>query len=180
MLHCYSTCLFWKRELNWNPLKIINKWLPLVCPTWASRTFCMIAFICYWYWKNNKGFIQICKLFIALRHRDFLIFPSLPLNSCSEYFREVWGKYSTAQNMKFSIKDFFSKCEQIYSFLRIWLHLPKKFWMENFILCAASVVVFSMLIQRCIQNTVKTSIMTIMKIKSNFVLLCTFSLQKLS
>ena len=28
--------------------------------------------------------------------------------------------------MKFSIKDFFSKCEQIRSFLRIWSHLPKK------------------------------------------------------
>ena len=35
--------------------------------------------------------------------------------------------------MKFSIKDFFSKCDQIRSFLRIWKHLLKKFWMENFI-----------------------------------------------
>ena len=35
--------------------------------------------------------------------------------------------------MKFSIKDFFSKCEQIRRKLRIWPHLPKKFLMENFI-----------------------------------------------
>ena len=28
----------------------------------------------------------------------------------------------TAQKMKFSIRDFFSKCEQIRSFLRIWSH----------------------------------------------------------
>ena len=28
--------------------------------------------------------------------------------------------------MKFSIKDFFSKCDQIRSFLRIWSHLLKK------------------------------------------------------
>ena len=35
--------------------------------------------------------------------------------------------------MKFSIKDFFSKCDQIHSFLRIWLHLLKKSLMENFI-----------------------------------------------
>ena len=35
--------------------------------------------------------------------------------------------------MKFSIKDFFSKCDQIRSFLRIWEHLLKKFLMENFI-----------------------------------------------
>ena len=35
--------------------------------------------------------------------------------------------------MKFSIKDFFSKCDQIRSFLRIWSHLLKKSFMENFI-----------------------------------------------
>ena len=39
----------------------------------------------------------------------------------------------TAQKMKFSIKDFFSKCDQISSFLRIWSHLLKKSLMENFI-----------------------------------------------
>ena len=42
----------------------------------------------------------------------------------------------TAQKMKFSIKDFFSKCDQIRSFLRIWQHLLKKYLMENFIFCA--------------------------------------------
>ena len=35
--------------------------------------------------------------------------------------------------MKFSIKDFFSKCDQIGSFLRIWSHLLKKSLKENFI-----------------------------------------------
>ena len=38
--------------------------------------------------------------------------------------------------MKFSIKDFYSKCDQIHSFLRIWSHLRKKSLMENFIFCA--------------------------------------------
>ena len=42
----------------------------------------------------------------------------------------------TAQEMKFSIKDFFSKCDQIRSFLRIWSHLLKKFLIQNFIFCA--------------------------------------------
>ena len=37
--------------------------------------------------------------------------------------------------MKFSIKDFFSKCDQIRSFLRIWRYLLKKSLMENFIFC---------------------------------------------
>ena len=43
---------------------------------------------------------------------------------------------NTAQKMKFSMKDFFSKCDQIRSFLRIWSHLLKKYLMENFIFCA--------------------------------------------
>ena len=42
----------------------------------------------------------------------------------------------TAQKMKFSIKHFFSKCYQIRSFLRIWLHLLKKSLMENITFCA--------------------------------------------
>ena len=41
--------------------------------------------------------------------------------------------------MKFSIKDFLSKCDQIRSFLRIWSHLLKKSLMENFIFCAVVV-----------------------------------------
>ena len=47
-----------------------------------------------------------------------------------------WNKRYTAQKMKFPIKDFFSKCDQIRSFLRIWSHLLNKSLMENFIFCA--------------------------------------------
>ena len=39
----------------------------------------------------------------------------------------------TVQKMKFSIKDFFSKCDQTRSFLRVWSHLLKKSLVENFI-----------------------------------------------
>ena len=42
----------------------------------------------------------------------------------------------TSQKMKFSIKDCFSKCDQIRRKLRIWSHSLKKSLMENFILCA--------------------------------------------
>ena len=38
--------------------------------------------------------------------------------------------------MKLSIKDFFSKYDQICSFLGIWSPIQKKFLMENFIFCA--------------------------------------------
>ena len=38
---------------------------------------------------------------------------------------------STAQKIKFSIKDFFNKCDQICRKLPIWSHLLKKSLMEN-------------------------------------------------
>ena len=38
--------------------------------------------------------------------------------------------------MKFSIKDFLCKCDQIRSFLRIWSYLLKKSLKKNFIFCA--------------------------------------------
>ena len=39
--------------------------------------------------------------------------------------------------MKFFFKDFFSKCDQIRSFLRVWSHLLKKSLMKN-IFCAVN------------------------------------------
>ena len=47
--------------------------------------------------------------------------------------------YYIAQKMRFSIKDFFSKCDQVRSFLLIWPHLLKKSLMENFIFSAVLV-----------------------------------------
>ena len=43
---------------------------------------------------------------------------------------------ATAQKMKFSIKDFSIKCDQIRRKLRIWSHLLKNSLMENLIFCA--------------------------------------------
>ena len=48
----------------------------------------------------------------------------------------------TAQKMKFSIKNFVSKFNQIRSFRRIWSHLLKKSLMKNFIYCAVFTVNF--------------------------------------
>ena len=44
------------------------------------------------------------------------------------------------KKMKFSIKDFFSKCDQIRRKIRIWSHLLKNSLMENFsFLCSVSI-----------------------------------------
>ena len=42
----------------------------------------------------------------------------------------------TAQKIKFSIKDFLSKCDQIRCFLWIYSHSLKEYLMENFIFCS--------------------------------------------
>ena len=53
-----------------------------------------------------------------------------------------WNDSCTVQKMKFSIKNFFGKCDQIRSFLRIWSHLLKKSLMENFIFCAVAFMIW--------------------------------------
>ena len=45
---------------------------------------------------------------------------------------------NAAQKMKFSIKDFFSKFDQIRSFLWIWSYFLKKSFIENFIFCTVN------------------------------------------
>ena len=44
----------------------------------------------------------------------------------------------TAQKNKFSIKDFFSKCDQIHRKLEIWSHLLKKSLIKYFIFYAVT------------------------------------------
>ena len=48
--------------------------------------------------------------------------------------------YYIIQEMKFLIKDSFSKCDQIYRKSWIWSHLLKKPSMENFIFCAVLIL----------------------------------------
>ena len=53
------------------------------------------------------------------------------------HISEKWEAKTLVPNeMKFSIKDFLHKYDQICRKLRIWVHLLKKSLMENFIFCA--------------------------------------------
>ena len=69
----------------------------------------------------------------------------------SEFSTEkfVDKKFFTTQKMKFSIKGFFTKCDQIRSFLWVWSHLRKKSLMENFISCSMPWVCKSDLWKTC-------------------------------
>ena len=62
---------------------------------------------------------------------------------------------NAAQKMKFSIKDFSSKCDQIRRKLRLWSHLLKKLLIENFIFCA---VKNSMKKLRLVKNTAQRGV----------------------
>ena len=57
--------------------------------------------------------------------------------------------FYTAPKMKFFIKDFFSKCDQMRTFLQIWSHLPKKSLTENLIFSA--VLDFTYLRRSCLR-----------------------------
>ena len=58
------------------------------------------------------------------------------------YKLEFYQTPLTVQKMNFSIKDFFSKYDQIRSYLQIWSHLLKKSLMENIIFCEVHDEVF--------------------------------------
>ena len=64
-------------------------------------------------------------------------------DSHSEHKSTNWTK------MKFSIKDLFSKCDQIRSFLWIWSHLLKKSLMENFIFVRFTQLIIHQLLVKC-------------------------------
>ena len=71
----------------------------------------------------------------------------------------VWEKITvTTQKMKFSVKDFFSKCDQIRRFQRIWSPLLKKSFMENFIfLCSATMQLGQQLHHRCLTESLTST-----------------------
>ena len=63
----------------------------------------------------------------------------LMFNLETDTYKRKKSRLITAQKMKFSIKDFFSKCDQMRSFVRIWSPLLKKSLMENLILFEVNV-----------------------------------------
>ena len=62
------------------------------------------------------------------------LFANFLLWAINSFYRE------TVPKTKFSIKDFLSKCDQIWNFLWIWSHLLKKSLTENFIFCAVKIL----------------------------------------
>ena len=95
----------------------------LVLARFACFCSCWVVLGCFdWFWVVLAGFRSPFGLFwIVLA-----------------WFRSPFG--FTAPKMKFSIKGFFSKCDQIHRKIWIWSHLLKKSLIENFIFCTAFVL----------------------------------------
>ena len=102
-------------------------------------------------WQQSNIFSNHIKLML-LRNRSSTKRPSRYVKFFDAHFRECEKLVKSlisnclinfaAQKMRFSIKDFFSKCEQIRRKPRIWSLLLKKSLMENFIFCAVFVKYF--------------------------------------
>ena len=100
-------------------------------------------------WSQKHCYWQFSAPSIFYRGRVFLTFlrSTIKTNSKDETINHS-NIYFTAQKMKFSIKDFFSKWDQIRRKLRIWSHLVKQSLMENFIFCAVFAIWFTMVSER--------------------------------
>ena len=71
----------------------------------------------------------------------------------SEHEKKSDFSQATTQKLKFSIKDFFSKCDQIHRKLRIWSHLLKKSLTDNVIFCAVNNANAQILFTKQSENT---------------------------
>ena len=84
---------------------------------------------------------------------NFLEVPQGSILGPSFCFKSVIT-YHTAQKLKFSTKEFVSKCDQTHSFLRIGSHLLNKSLMEYFIFRAVSNDIVSLVKQKYVGNHV--------------------------
>ena len=96
-------------------------------------------------WSWHSFLLKLVPfLLIQPLKTEFTIKNNVPIHSFNSWFW-LWNKFSFVEykhctKMKFSMKDFFSKCEQIRRKQRIWSYLLKKSFMENFIFCAVEAV----------------------------------------
>ena len=111
--------------------------------------YCLISYFFSKYFEQICRYIELVIIWLNWIYHSFeskvqyvfcVFFGSKPFYMCCNFLIEnffilliEW--YHTAQKMKFSSKDFFSKYDQTRSFPRT-IHLLKISLMENFIFCA--------------------------------------------
>ena len=88
----------------------------------------------------NESYEYIFTLQFPVFFKHTVLLVLLKMNLLNTRYLTNYYFISNTKNKMFSIEGFFSKCEQIRSFLRIWSHLLKKSLMENLISCAVFTV----------------------------------------
>ena len=142
---------FWlqeQRELPWNlqltqSLCVLVQWFYLRKLQMKTSYFFAVRgiFFLFFCMTNMEHIFQIWKSLLR-----FFFFHVMDIGSsilhvyfnyiikCIRYFVQIQKRMlSTVRKITFSIMNFFSKCDQIHSFLRIWSQILKIFLMENFI-----------------------------------------------
>ena len=90
-------------------------------------------------WNLQKNYVDpTLETAIPTEHNNMANHLS-PSRNILNLLDAAWNG-NTAQKVKFPIKDFFSKCDQIRRKLRIWPHLLKKSSMEHFLVFAVKYV----------------------------------------
>ena len=126
-----------------------------------------VFYICTWiYWNKEKAKFYVTSKYLALydklhgicySNNQLIIWYLVKLFFRYDILKSIMQKFdrfavslfgikskfenveSLHNKMKFSINDFFSKCDQIPRKLGIWSHLLNKSLMENFIFCAVNI-----------------------------------------
>ena len=106
----------------------------LYSPAFTSAFIISSTKLFFIYTRSIWNFFEICLFLFYFFFVSVLFFYTNPLykNLKAQKILKIRNflRIITAKNMKFSIKDFLSNCDQIRSFLPIWPHLLKKSWMD--------------------------------------------------
>ena len=117
-------------KLNWcQKLKIYLPW-NLICPNINSFKVFNDFEPLIIFRKSSIVDVRTCRTKWILK---LIFFYKISFQNSYIFSERYVVDLHTGQKMKFSIKGFFSKCEQICSFLWVWSHLLKKSLMENFL-----------------------------------------------
>ena len=117
-----------------------NIWSHNINPFLIIELFKLFSFYCL----TNKKKSSLKSLPTQIECIKSEIEKGLGEKSIRYYDPKIPNSFSshTTQKMKFSIKDFFSKCDQLRRKLRIWSHSLKKSLMENFIFLCSHIITF--------------------------------------
>ena len=123
--------LFFNKIAGLRPATLLKKRLWHRCfPVKFPKFLRTSPDVSFWLFKRFY-FIGIFSSFTALLKYELKV---------PAYFSSL--VITTTQKMKFSIKAFFSECDQIRSFLRIWSHLLRKSLMKTSFFCAVNFTLF--------------------------------------